>query len=53
MPQIEIKALRRITDGGHNIAAGQIVKVDAPYAHEWVKRGWASIPAAPRKNAGK
>jgi hypothetical protein len=41
MPQFEIKALRHITDGGHNIEAGKVATVDLAYANEWIARGWA------------
>lgn len=48
MPQVQIKALRRITDGGCNIAKGKTETVGKAYAEEWISRGWAEL-VAPKK----
>lgn len=37
----KVKALRRITDGGHNIRKGATETVADGYAKEWIGRGWA------------
>ena len=47
----KIKALRRITDGGHSIGRKQTATVADEYAAEWIARGWAEAvretPKAP------
>lgn len=43
MASIEITALLRITDGGHNIAKGKTEAVEKAYADEWTARGWAEL----------
>lgn len=45
MPQVKIKALRQITDGGHNIAKGQTETVSKAYADQWVALRWADVVA--------
>ena len=39
----KIKALRRITDGGHNIRKNETAMVADGYASEWTARGWAEL----------
>lgn len=53
-----ITALRRISDGGHNVKKGATATVPKGYADEWVSRGWAervggSAPAKADEKASK
>jgi hypothetical protein len=45
MPLVKIKALQRITDGGHLIQQGEVADVSIAYADEWIARGWAELVA--------
>lgn len=46
MPQVQIKALRQITDGDHNIAKGKTAQVSKAYADQWISLGWAELVKA-------
>lgn len=43
-----IKALRRITDAGHNIGRGKEASVPEALAQEWIRLKWAAPVAAPK-----
>lgn len=42
----KIKALRRITDAGHNIRRGATAEVKPVFADAWIARGWAEAVKA-------
>lgn len=46
---MKIKALRTITDQGHNIARGRTADVSDVLAETWVSLGWAELVKSEKK----
>lgn len=48
---MKIKALRTITDQGHNIARGKTADVADALADAWLSLGWAELVKSDKKAA--